>query len=210
MKILLADDHALYRDAMAQVVRQLAGDVNPLQAHDWNSALGLAASHPDIALAVLDLGMPGMEPFDGLRTFLERTQVVPVVIVSASESMLDIRQALDAGAMGYITKSESTPVILRALELVLSGGIYVPPRLLRKSPSGMGNPADLAIRDLTPRQIGVLQAIAQGKSNKEIAQELGLSVATIKAHVGAIYKVLNVTRRFDAVRTAESVGLIRD
>lgn len=210
MKILIADDHALYRGALAQIVQQLADGATALEAHDWSSALELGSQHPDLALAVLDLSMPDMESFIGLEKFLELAQFTPVVVVSASESAQDMRRALDAGAMGYIAKSESTPILLRALGLVLSGGIYIPPRLLqsRTAPTPKSSPAQP--RELTPQQVKVLRAISQGKSNKEIAQEMGLSVATIKAHTGAIFKTLNVTKRFEAIRTAESIGLFAD
>lgn len=210
MKILLADDHALYRGALAQIVPQLADHVETLEAHNWNAALDMAALHPDLALAVLDLSMPGMISFKGLDAFLEQAQFTPVVVVSASESILDMRRALDAGAMGYIAKSESTPILLSALALVLSGGIYIPPRLLQAQDTAQTSPGSAVLFDLTPQQLKVLRAIAQGKSNKEIAQEMGLSVATIKAHTGAIFRTLNVSRRFEAIRTAESVGLLGD
>lgn len=210
MKILIADDHALYRGALAQIVQQLAEGATALEAHDWSSALEQATRHPDLTLALLDLSMPDMESFAGLEQFLECAQFTPVVVVSASESVQDMRRALDAGAMGYIAKSEATPIILRALGLVLSGGIYIPPRLLqpRAAPPPRNNAA--MPRELTPQQVKVLRAITQGKSNKEIAQEMGLSVATIKAHTGAIFKTLNVTKRFEAIRAAESMGLIAD
>ncbi|MBU0621631.1 MAG: response regulator transcription factor [Gammaproteobacteria bacterium] len=210
MKILIADDHALYRGALAQIVQQLAEGVTALEAHDWNSALELGLQHSDLSLAVLDLSMPDMESFEGLERFLECAQFTPVVVVSASESVQDMRRALDAGAMGYIAKSESTPILLRALGLVLSGGIYIPPRLLQSRPVVPPKNNAAMPRELTPQQVKVLRAIAQGKSNKEIAQEMGLSVATIKAHTGAIFKTLNVSKRFEAIRTAESIGLFAD
>lgn len=210
MKILIADDHALYRGALAQIVQQLGEGVATFEAHDWNSALELAAQHPDLTLAVLDLSMPDMESFIGLEQFLECAQFTPVVVVSASESVQDMRRALDAGAMGYIAKSESTPILLRALGLVLSGGIYIPPRLLQSRAAVPPRNNSPTPRELTPQQTKVLRAISQGKSNKEIAQEMGLSVATIKAHTGAIFKTLNVTRRFEAIRAAESIGLVAD
>ena len=129
MKILVADDHALFREGLRQMVQQLADTVSVLGAHDWQTTLAQAAQNLDLAL--IDLNMPGMETFAGLEAFLDRAETVPVVVVSASESLIDMKRALDAGAMGYIAKSEPTPVVLNALRLVLSGGIYVPPRLVQ-------------------------------------------------------------------------------
>ena len=207
MKILIADDHALFREGLRQIVQPLADEADILEAHDWQTALAQVAQEPDIALALMDLGMPGMEAFTGLKTFLDRAETVPVVVISASESVLDMKRALDAGAMGYVTKSEARPVMLSALRLVLSGGIYIPPRLIQ---SPLSSPSD---RDstqpfgLTPRQFEVLNALVQGKSNKQIARDLNLSGATVKAHVGAIFKTLNVSNRLQAIRVAENVGM---
>ena len=133
MKILVADDHALFREGLRPVVQQLGADVTMLEAHDWQSALVLMTQQPDMALALIDLTMPGSEAFAGLKTLLDRAETVPVVVVSASESVLDMKRVLDAGAMGYLAKSEMAGVVLSALRLVLSGGIYIPPRLIRSS-----------------------------------------------------------------------------
>ena len=204
MKILVADDHALFREGLRQVVQQLApgcaAATQMLEAHDWQSALTQMAAHPDIALALVDLSMPGMESFAGLTLLLERAETIPLVVVSASESVLDMKRALDAGAVGYLVKSETAAVMLGALRLVLAGGMYVPPRLVL---SGKGN-GRLPF-GLTQRQFAVLQALVQGKSNKVIAQDFDLSVATVKAHVSAIFKALNVRSRAEAMRVLEKV-----
>lgn len=207
MNILIADDHALYRSALVQVVQQLADQVAVVEAHNWQTALEQLAAHPDLSLAVLDLNMPGMESFEGLATFLELAHFTPVVIVSGSENLQDMRRVLDAGAMGYIAKSESTPILLSALALVLSGGIYIPPRLIQNKTTSQPIAPKETTSILTPRQLEVLQAIAHGKSNKQIAQEMGLSVATVKAHVSAIFKTLNVSKRFEAIHAANHLGL---
>lgn len=205
MKILVADDHALFREGLRQVVQQLAADAVMLEAHDWQSALALLAQHPDMALALIDLTMPGSEAFAGLQTLLDRAETVPVVVVSASESVLDMKRALDAGAMGYLTKSETPPVVLNALRLVLSGGIYVPPRLIRSSSYRPQDRNGTLPFGLTARQFEVLTALAQGKSNKDIARDLNLSEATVKVHIGVIFKMLNVTSRAEAIRVAENL-----
>ena len=176
-----------------------------LEAHDWQSALALLAQHPDMALALIDLTMPGSEAFAGLKALLERAETVPVVVVSASESVLDMKRALDAGAMGYLAKSETPAVVLNALRLVLSGGVYVPARLIQSPPGGPSNRGSVLPLGLTSRQFEILAAMAQGKSNKDIAHDFHLSEATVKAHIGAIFKTLNVTNRAEAIRVAESL-----
>ena len=207
MKILIADDHALFREGLRQIVQTLADKADILEAYDWQTALAQVAQEPDIALALIDLNMPGMEAFTGLKTFLDRAETVPVVVISASESVLDMKRALDAGAMGYIAKSEARPVVLSALRLVLSGGIYVPPRLIQSPLSSQSDRDSTQPFGLTPRQFEVLNALVQGKSNKQIARDLNLSGATVKAHVGAIFKTLNVSNRLQAIRIAENVGI---
>ena len=207
MKILVADDHPLFREALRQVVGQLAADAVMLEAHDWQAALAQVAQHPDMALALIDLTMPGSEAFAGLKTLLERAETVPVVVVSASESVFDMKRALDAGAMGYLAKSETPAVVLNALRLVLSGGVYVPPRLIQSSAGGPGNRGGVLPFGLTSRQFEILTAMAQGKSNKDIVHDFSLSEATVKAHIGAIFKTLNVSNRAEAIRVAGSAPL---
>ena len=204
MKILVADDHALFREGLRQVVHQLADEVIMLEAHNWKTALALGAQHPNCALALIDFNMPGMESGAGLKAFLQQVVTVPVVVVSASESMIDMKSVLDAGAMGYLAKSEATPVVLGALRLVLSGGVYVPPRLIQSPVSGSAAKCGALPFGLTPKQFEVLQIMVQGKSNKEIAHDFNLSEATVKAHIGAIFKALKVSNRLQAIRLVEN------
>ena len=205
MKILVADDHALFREGLRPVVQQLADHAVMLEAYDWLSALAQVKEHPEMALALIDLTMPGMEAFAGLKTLLDSAETVPVVVVSASESVLDMKRALDAGAMGYLVKSETPAVVLNALRLVLSGGVYVPPRLIQLSAHGPPDRNGILPFGLTPRQFEVLTALAQGKSNKDIAHDFNLSETTVKAHIGAIFKTLNVSNRAEAIRVAENL-----
>lgn len=208
MKILIADDHALYRKGMCDLLKQIdASTIEILEAGAWQTALALMAQHPDSALAVIDLHMPGMEAFDGLRTFLDQVETVPVVVITASESPFDMKRALDVGAMGYIAKSESAAVMSSALRLVLSGGIYVPPKLIQASRFAQPAQANGLPFGLTPRQYDVLNHMVQGKSNKEIAQLRNISDRTVKAHVGAIFKALGVMNRQQAIKVVENGGV---
>jgi len=209
MKILLADDHTLFREGMRHVVAQLAdaqAAVTVVEARDWCAALAMVVDHPDLALALVDLQMPGMESFAGLEALLQHAETIPVVVVSGSESLVDMKRVLDAGAMGYIGKSEAAAVVVGALRLVLAGGIYVPPRLVQ--PAGLGQtkvhgPLPFG---LTPKQYAVLKELLRGKSNHEISQTLKLSIATVKAHLGAVYKSLQVSTREEAIRVVAESG----
>lgn len=207
LKILLADDHAMLREGLRHVLCRLADELEILEAGNFNDAIAIARDNPGLSLAVLDLNMPGMESFAGLQAVAAAAPTVPIVVMSGSENPIDMRRALDCGAMGYIPKSENTAVMLTALRLVLEGGLYVPPALLRQSETtdtgAMPNPYE----SMTPRQRAVLTLIVQGKSNKDIARELDLSEATVKAHISAILRVFNVSNRTQAVLQAKKLGL---
>ena len=203
MKILVADDHDLFREGLRHILLQLADHVELLEAYDWQSALAQVAQNPDLAL--IDLNMPGMESFAGLEAFLVLAETVPVVVVSGSENLIHMKRSLDAGVMGYISKSEHSPVVLSALRLVLSGGIYVPPKLVQPHVHGQPNHSGSLPFGLTPRQYDVLKMLLQGKSNKEIAQEFNLYTVTVKTHIGAIFKILQATNRAEAIRVVEGI-----
>lgn len=206
MKFLIADDHALFREALRQVVLQLDDQASILETHDWQTTLALGKQNLDIALALIDLSMPGMDAFSGLDAFLRCAETVPVAVISASESVLDMQRVFDAGVMGFIAKSETTAVLLSALRLVLSGGVYVPRKLVQQ-PASLPPERESALNfGLTPRQYDVMKAIVLGKSNKEIASEFNLSVVTVKVHVSAIYKTLNVHGRLQAIQQVLKLG----
>lgn len=206
MKILIADDHALFRDGVRQLLNQLNEDVVVAEAADCRETLAAIEADAELRLVLLDLCMPGQDGFTALDTISRSYPALPIVVLSASESPADMRRALSSGAMGYIPKSASPPVILNALRLVLAGGIYVPPALL-KGESRPSNEAPVTPRKLTPRQLDVLGRVIEGKANKVIAAELRVSEATVKAHVSAVFDALNVTNRTMAARVAARFGL---
>ena len=214
MKILVADDHALIREALRHVLKELDGDVTVLEALDGGSACRLVNENPELDLLLLDLNLPGTSGFATLAELRREHAALPVVILSAQEDAHTMRAALDGGAMGFIPKSANNAVMLSALRLVLSGGRYVPPELLNASPGTMladttlsapKSPADLG---LTERQLDVLALMAQGKSNKQICRELGLAEATVKIHVTAILRTLKVTSRAQAIVAVNRLGLV--
>jgi DNA-binding NarL/FixJ family response regulator len=205
MKILIADDHALFREGLRQTLLQLSDEVTIIEAADHEGVLRLAAQHADADLALLDLNMPGRAPLLALAAIVAQSPTIPIVVLSGSEDLDEVRGVLDAGAMGFIPKRETAKVILSALRLVLSGGIYVPPMLMQK---GVLLGARRGEVGFTPRQQEVLHRLVLGKSNKEIGREMSLSDATIKVHLAAIFRSLNVNSRAEAVRAIEQRGLL--
>ena len=202
MRILLADDHALFRDGLRQLLAGLNEEIDFLEAKDFQETLDAVSRHSDLALLLLDLRMPGMAGLGSLKRLLAASPALPIAVISASEDFEEMREVLEIGLAGFIPKSESPAVMKHAIDLILDGGIYVPPALLRTSGSA-GIPLP---EDLTPRQLDVLRLIVAGNSNKEIARDLNLSVATVKAHLGAVFRVLEVSNRVQAMIKARRLG----
>ncbi len=200
MKILLADDHALFREGLKYVLNGLDSHVDVLEAGDSLTAINLARDHSDLDLALLDLNMPGMDGFQALISFREQFSALPVVMLSASESRHDVQKALDMGASGFISKSASGKIMLSAVRLVLSGGVYLPLMMLGQNhvPGHAFSSSD-SPANLTERQLDVLLLLAQGKPNKLIARELGITEGTVKIHMAAIFRALNASNRTEAV-----------
>ena len=206
MKMLVVDDHAIVRQGLAALLidRRAASEV--LQAGDEAEGLALAAAHPDLDAVLLDLRLPGGGGMAAIGAFAGLRPTLPVIILSSSEDPADVRQALDLGALGYVPKSASPETLLSAVRLVMSGEIYLPPFMLNAA-SQAPAPA-VALGGLTPRQTEVLAALATGLSNRDIGIVLGLSEKTVKAHVGAIFRALDVGNRTQAAAAAQAAGLI--
>jgi len=212
MKILLADDHALFREGLRYVLQQLAEGVEILEAADFHEAVQLASKHPELDLALLDLHMPGSTGPKSVGYFHQRYPHIPVVVISSEEDCGNIEKVLNGGAMGFVCKSANSETVLGALRRVLSGGVYVPPQILRHAlpesehlDKRVSHTKDYG---LTPRQIEVLGHLCAGMSNKEIASTIGLAEGTVKIHVAAVYQTLNVNSRVEAVIIAEQLGLV--
>jgi DNA-binding NarL/FixJ family response regulator len=208
MKILTCDDHELFREGLRGVVADLEGAPELLEAGDAEEALRVVQTHEDVGLVLLDLGLPGASGLSLLHTLRKRFPFVAVVVVSASEEPADIRAALDAGATGFVPKTSKKTVLLRAIEFVLAGGVYVPPAMLRATE---GREDASARRErvelLTPRQRDVLRLMQKGLTNREIADVLGISAATVKVHVAAILETLDVSNRTEAAMAMAELGL---
>jgi DNA-binding NarL/FixJ family response regulator len=215
VKILICDDHALFRDGLARVLGDLDPKAELLEADTAAEALERVTAHPELDLMLLDLQLPDADGFSVLDQVAERFPVVPVVVVSSSERPEDVRGALDRGALGFIPKSTRGEVLLAALKLVLSGGVYVPPLMMEtvSSAGQAGKPRERSPRSgsgaptLTDRQLEVLRLVGRGLTNREIADVLGIGAATVKTHTLAIYAALDVTNRAEAVMVMRDLGL---
>ena len=216
MKILLVDDHSLFREGMRYVLQQLPEQVEIFEASNFSDALKQAELHPDLDLALLDLNMPGSEGPISVKFFHQRFPHIPVVVVSGEDGRINMEKVMNYGAMGFVCKSSSAPVMLSALNLVLAGGVYVPPQMMQQSPQPNNSNSERVDKrsmntneyGLTSRQMQVLTHLAEGMSNKQIAQAVSLAEGTVKIHVAAVYQVLRVNSRMEAVRVAEQLGLI--
>jgi DNA-binding NarL/FixJ family response regulator len=215
MKILVVDDHALIRDALRGVLKEVKPDADVLEASDCRQAMALVADHiDDLSLVLLDLNLPDRDGFSVLAELRERYPAISVVVLSGQQDRSSVVKALDLGALGYIPKSGQRKVMLTALQLVFEGGIYIPPEILsRDAPTAVqhppgserphASPADLG---LTGRQLDVLALMMEGKSNKAICRVLDLAEPTVKNHVTAILKALKVTNRTEAVIAVRELG----
>ncbi|KAA0581328.1 response regulator transcription factor [Azospirillum sp. B21] len=212
MKILIGDDHLLFREGLRRLLEQLQGDASFVEAGTFDEVLDQCRAGSTFDIILMDLHMPNWPGFDGLREIQALQPGVPVVVISASEALGDIRGALDHGATGYIPKSSSVKVMMGALNLVFSGGIYLPPGALTASMDAAPRRRTVEVADrsagygLTQRQREVLECLRLGKSNKQIAYELGLSEGTVKIHVTAIFKSLGVKNRTQAVIAAAAMS----
>jgi len=205
--ILLIDDHPLYRDALRPVIRQLARTVNILEASCIADAFRFIDEQPELDLVLLDLTLPDG---GGLKSLLSISQLVPntpIVVISACENHNLVVHLLNAGARGYIPKSSDSEVIKNALLLVLNGETYIPSVALG-SLSGATVVEIDADTALTQRQDEVLQLLARGYSNKQIARTLNIAETTVRAHVSDILHRLQAHNRTDAVVKAQQLGLL--
>lgn len=205
MNVLIADDHPIVRSSLAQLLRVVDEDAEVFEASSFEEAIECADKRDDLDLMLVDLRMPGMPPFDGLKQLVTRRPSVPVVIVSAVDNRADALRAIELGAMGYLPKTMAADEFESLLQRVIDGQVAMPRSLLeRELPAspGLSTMNDSSSRErlerLTRRQTQVLGYLAQGKSNMQIAIDLGLSEKTVRLHVSAILKTLNLSNRTQA------------
>ncbi len=208
MKFLVVDDHELIREALRSVLLELAPDATVLQADTAAAALSVLRSQ-EVDLVLLDLNLPDGNGLDLLSSITAQHPATAVVMLSAERDQDVIRKALDRGAQGFIPKAETRKVLTSALSLVLSGGVYVPPVALNASSTATTpatSKATLQDLGLTDRQLEVLALLMQGKNNKLICRALNLAEPTVKNHVSAILRALDVNSRTEAVLAVTRLG----
>jgi DNA-binding NarL/FixJ family response regulator len=205
MKLLIVDDHHLIREGLRPILKRLGDgeETEVLEAASFEAAVEFADRHPDLDLLVLDLRLPNVAGFAALCDLQERHPSLPIVIMSGEDDPELMREAIDHGALGFIPKSSGGDVILNALRLVLSGGTYLPREIMAARPKAAAAvptpPPIPRVTGLTPRQADVLALLVAGKSNKAICRELHLAEGTVKTHIAAVFRALNVTSRVQAV-----------
>ena len=225
MDILLIDDHILFRDGVSLVIEKLDDEVHILPADDAQSAIATAEQYPDLDLVLLDYNIPGNRHFSTLAKLKDLLPATPIILISAEEDSQLIQEGLQNGASGFVTKSSSSQVMLSAIQLILAGGLYVPPAILKQPVSGLLTESPLGASErrlqseedrnadgndinLTERQKEVLFYMDKGMPNKEIAKYLVMSPSTVKVHVAAILREGHAANRTQAVSTARQCGAV--
>lgn len=206
--IIIADDHPLFRGALKQAL-SASGGATVIEAGDFTAARQAAASHADADLMILDLTMPGASGLSALMMMRAEHPSIPVAVISATDDQPTIRRALELGASAFISKSSGLDDIRTAISTVLDGGIWTPAGL----EAGREHDPEMEVlinrlKTLTPQQTRVLGMIGEGMLNKQIAYELSVSEATVKAHVSAILLKLDVDSRTQAVIQLGKIGAV--
>lgn len=209
MQVLLIDDHPLFREGLRVLIERMDPKACVVETESCEEAIALAErGGAGFDLILLDLALPGMNGLDGISRFRARFSTTPVVVISGSFDTARVKQALERGAQGFIPKSTPPEVLMSALRLIFSGGIYVPSSVMDEGAAAPQAARASAVADLTAAQARVLQLLAVGQSNKAIANTLDISDNTVRAHVSAILRALNVNNRTEAVHVAIERGLV--
>ena len=206
MQVLLIDDHPLFRQGMRSLIERMDPRASVVEAESCEAAL--EAGDGGIDLILLDLSLPGMNGLEAIAAFRARFPTTPVVVISASHDAARVRQAIERGAQGFIPKSTPPDVLMSALRLIFSGGVYVPASVMHNDEPASVPAAPAEAPDLTAAQARVLSHLVLGHSNKAIANALDISDNTVRAHVSAILRALNVTNRTEAVHAAVERGMV--
>lgn len=230
MKFLIADDHEIFLQGLEFILHKEFPDTEIVLTNSYEGIFKILNKQTDFDLIISDLAMPGANWLEALKTMHQKCLDVPIIIISAVFDKEILQKTYDIGVSGYISKSFSNNIIISAIRLVLAGGVYISPELLRVGipPESVGDlikdladktrsvgnanlKADVsAIGNLTPRQIEVLQCLADGMANKQIAYKLGISEGTVKIHLTLLMRALGVTNRLSAVREATKCGLLKN
>lgn len=204
MRILLADDQDLVRDSLVTLITAYAPGTEITDVCSLDAALGMLKRGSRYDVAILDLQMPGMNGLEGLRKVITGWPDLPVALMSGAARDSDVEEALDMGAKGYLPKTMAGRALVRAIELILAGEVYLPSTALRSSATVKAAEKNSG---LTDREIQVLGQLKEALANKEIAQRLNINVATVKLHLRSISKKLGVRNRTEVVLKAIQLGL---
>lgn len=202
MKVMLLDDHALFRAGLRMLLENTGCSIEIFEAATVDEACALALRNPDLAICLLDLELKGEYGLDALVRLRAMAHDIAVVVVSASTDVDIIRGCLEAGAMSFVPKTMPADFLKQALETVLAGEVYLPQEILHVGPKSTARPT------LSPRQTDTLHGLARGLPTKSIARELGLSEHTVKEYIGTLFQALGVHNRTEAVITGIRLGLL--
>jgi DNA-binding NarL/FixJ family response regulator len=210
MKMLVIDDRPIVLDGLVALLVGSNPDTVVLTARDAREGFKLLESHPDLDVVLLDLRLPGVGGHEAISEFGRLRPTLPVIVLSSSEDLADVRKAISLGALGYVPKSASRRALLSAIDLVMNGELYVPAFMVDvfANEVGRAEPPPQQISRLTERQVEVLAMLSHGDSNKAIAAKLSLSEKTVKIHISAIFRALNVVNRTQAAAVGREAGLI--
>jgi len=200
-RVLIVEDHALVREAMAQTLGRIESGLECVEARGSEEALVLLAESPDWDLAIIDLMLPDLSGFSLLGVLAKRYPDMPTIVVSALDDQATLRRAMKVGASGFVSKSSSGDELRHAVRTVLDGGVFFTPQdgPGEEVARGRGSRAQESRYRLTAAQTRVAELLGQGKTNREIADALGLSEGTVKVHMSAIFRAMNVRNRSQAL-----------
>ncbi|MCE8034028.1 response regulator transcription factor [Billgrantia tianxiuensis] len=213
-RILIADDHPLFRDAISRVVGDGFPGSELLETENLEATLAVTVDEEDLDLILLDLNMPGMSGLTGLIQLRNEAPTIPVAIISAEEDKNVMLQAVSCGAVGFLTKSSPKEQLIKAIAQILEGNIYLPSEIMRAGSTRPQEPSERTItaeqlETLTRKQLQVLEHMTRGESNKMIAYNLNIAETTVKAHVSAILRKLGVSNRVQAILSASDIDFSR-
>ncbi len=214
MKILIVDDHSLVREGLKAILSLSDLRPNFVEAWDADTVQMQLELHPDLALMLLDIQMPGCTGLELMQRIVKQRPHLPIIMLSAEHDAGTVTQALNSGASGFLPKNSLNQVLVSAIRLVLAGGLYIPREALEKphpSPATASFPDKtthtLESLGFTARQIDVLRLLIQGQSNKQICRQIDVAEATVKIHVRAILRSLTVSSRSEAIAKVAQLGL---
>ena len=207
LKFLIADDHPLFRDALKGALQSAFNSVSFIESDSLETTISALRDNRKVSVVILDLTMPGCDNFYGLLRVRESFPNVPVLVLSASDSPETVSQVIAFGASGFVSKASPVSEDKTAIEICLGGGEYIPEELKDKVSNVDIEAKDIAskLKELTPKQFQVLRHVKNGMMNKQIADTLNVTEATVKAHIGVIFKKLNVKTRTQIVLAVEKL-----